>query len=107
MKMNNKLVAAGVSAVLMLPLAACGSTHHHHDKYERVYNRHTHSYVVVTHNYYTHHRNLYSGTPQVVHSPKATSHATPSPSKTKLKDKVKKTVQKHVNKYKARKDKRR
>lgn len=55
-----KSVASTVAGLAMLgSVAACSSST---PVYDRVYDTHTHQYVVVTDSYYKHHRSLYSGT---------------------------------------------
>lgn len=92
-----KSVASSVAGVMLagMALMGCGSSHHHHDDYDRVYDTHSHTYVVVTHDYYIHHKNLYSGKPQVVSSPKSTKPAASSTTTSKAKKALCKIVKKH------------
>lgn len=91
-----KSIAGSVAGVLLggMALVGCGSSHHH-DDYDRVYDTHSHTYVVVTHDYYIHHKNLYSGKPKVVSSPKTKKPAASSTSTSKTKKVLCKIVKKH------------
>lgn len=100
---TKKAFASGVAGVMLggMALVGCGSSHH--TDYVQVYDTHTHHYVVVTNDYYTHHRSLYSGpVTHHVHAP-----AKPKASKTPLHKKVKNAVQKHVAKKAAKRARRR
>jgi hypothetical protein len=105
--MNMKKSVASIIAGVMLgsmALVGCGSSGHQHTEYERVYDTHSNHYVIVTHDYYIHHKSAYRGKPQVVKSPSSAPSAT---SKTKLKDKVKHAIAKHKAKKAAKRSRRR
>lgn len=96
-----KSVATAVAGVMLGGMAAVGCSSQP-TEYDRVYDTHTHSYVVVTHDYYTHHQSLYSG-PVVRHvhapaKPKSTKTAKPKASKTPVHKKVVKHVKKVLKK---------
>jgi len=75
MNFKKSITGAVVGAVMSVSaLTACGPTHST-TAYDRVYDTHTHSYVVVTDDYYRSHRSRYSGTvTHVQHTTTVTHH---------------------------------